>query len=270
MRLLLLTAVTLLLAGCGVTRPFGSGDGPPARPRDVSNVPDAVPRDEPRSRYGNPDSYEVHGRRYQVLESADGFVQRGIASWYGKKFHGKRTSSGEPYNMYAMTAAHKTLPLPSYVTVKNLRNGREVTVKVNDRGPFVDNRIIDLSYAAAAKLGMLKTGTAPVEIRLAGTDRASGSDTTAEPETGKSVESGDVAYFLQLGAFSQRGNAERLRARAEAAQSATDVRVTPLHRDDAPDLYRVRVGPLDSVDAVDKMTQRLASHGMLNTQVVVE
>jgi len=267
MRLVLVTAVTLLLAGCGVTRPFGSGDGPPARPRDVSNVPDAVPRDHPRSRYGNPDSYEVDGRRYQVLESADGFVQRGIASWYGKKFHGKRTSSGEPYDMYAMTAAHKTLPLPSYVTVKNLRNGREVTVKVNDRGPFVDNRIIDLSYAAAAKLGMLNTGTAPVEIRLAGSN---GPADTAEPEPGNSVESGDVTYFLQLGAFGQRGNADRLRARAQAAQSSTDVRVTPLHRDHGPDLYRVRVGPLDSVDAVDRMTQRLAAHGMLNTQVVVE
>ena len=128
-------------------------------------VPDAVPRVEPRSRYGNPPFYEVFGKRYYVLSSSSAYVERGVASWYGPGFHKIRTSTGEPYDMYGMTAAHKTLPLPAYVRVTNLQNGRSVVVRVNDRGPFVGNRIIDLSYTAAAKLDMLRNGTAMVEVR---------------------------------------------------------------------------------------------------------
>jgi rare lipoprotein A len=128
-------------------------------------VPDAVPHAEPRSRYGNPPFYDVFGKRYYVLSSGVGYWERGVASWYGPGFHRERTSTGEPYDMYGMTAAHKTLPLPAYVRVTNLQNGRSVVVRVNDRGPFVGNRIIDLSYTAAAKLDMLRNGTAMVEIR---------------------------------------------------------------------------------------------------------
>ena len=128
-------------------------------------VPDAVPRVEPRSRYGNPPFYEVFGKRYYVLSSSVGYWERGVASWYGPGFHKERTSTGEPYDMYGMTAAHKTLPLPAYVRVTNLQNGRSIVVRVNDRGPFVGNRIIDLSYTAAAKLDMLRNGTAMVEVR---------------------------------------------------------------------------------------------------------
>jgi rare lipoprotein A len=124
-----------------------------------------VPRAEPRSRYGNPPYYDVFGKRYYVLSSGVGYVERGVASWYGPGFHKLRTSTGEPYDMFAMTAAHKTLPLPAYVRVTNLQNGRSVVVRVNDRGPFVGNRIIDLSYTAAAKLDMLRDGTAMVEVR---------------------------------------------------------------------------------------------------------
>ena len=124
-----------------------------------------VPRAEPRSRYGNPPFYDVMGKRYFVLSSSVGYVERGVASWYGPGFHKVRTSTGEPYDMYAMTAAHKTLPLPAYVRVTNLQNGRSVVVRVNDRGPFVGNRIIDLSYTAASKLDMLRNGTAMVEVR---------------------------------------------------------------------------------------------------------
>jgi len=136
----------------------------PAHPSDVSQIPDAIPRYEPRSALGNPPFYEVYGQRYTVLGSSVGYVERGIASWYGTEFHGLRTATGEPYDMFAMTAAHKTLPLPCYARVINLSNGRSVVVRINDRGPFVSNRIIDLSYAAAAKLGMIGTGTAFVEI----------------------------------------------------------------------------------------------------------
>ena len=128
-------------------------------------VPDAVPRVEPRSRNGNPPFYDVFGKRYYVLSSSVGYWERGVASWYGPGFHKVRTSTGEPYDMYGMTAAHKTLPLPAYVRVTNLQNGRSVVVRVNDRGPFVGNRIIDLSYTAAAKLDMLRNGTAMVEVR---------------------------------------------------------------------------------------------------------
>ena len=128
-------------------------------------VPDAVPRVEPRSRYGNPPFYEVFGKRYYVLSSSAGYWERGVASWYGPGFHKERTSTGEPYDMYGMTAAHKTLPLPAYLRVTNLQNGRSIVVRVNDRGPFVGNRIIDLSYTAAAKLDMLRNGTAMVELR---------------------------------------------------------------------------------------------------------
>ena len=156
--------VALTLAGCA-TRPLSTDTqrAGSAVPPDLPG--DAVPRPEARSRYGNGPLYEVFGQRYQVLDSSYGYVEQGVASWYGKKFHGRLTSSREPYDMYAMTAAHKSLPLPTYVEVRNLSNGRSVVVRVNDRGPFVKNRLIDLSYAAAQKLGIVRDGTGMVEVR---------------------------------------------------------------------------------------------------------
>ena len=147
-----------LLSGCST---------PPER-SEVAITPtsrDLIPKVEPRSRYGNPASYVVRGRRYQTKEDSNGHVERGVASWYGPGFHGRRTSSGERYDMYAMTAAHKTLPLPTYARVTNLENGRSAVVRINDRGPFHGPRVIDLSRAAAAKLGVLASGTAEVEVR---------------------------------------------------------------------------------------------------------
>ena len=159
-------ALALAFAGCGgVSTKSASQDAAPARKVDVSKIPNAVPRHEPKSRYGNPASYVVFGKRYHVMNSSQGFVERGIASCYGTKFHGRRTSSGETYDMYAMTAAHKNLPLPTYVQVTNLKNGKSVVVKVNDRGPFHENRIIDLSYVAAIKLDIVRNGR-PREHRL--------------------------------------------------------------------------------------------------------
>ena len=161
--------LALALAACATTyRPPPPAPGPvpvPPPPGDIARIPDAVPRAEPRSLHGNPPFYDALGRRYFVLPSADGYDERGVASWYGPTFHGGNTSSGELYNMYGMTAAHKTLPLPTYARVTNLANGRSVVVRINDRGPFVANRIIDLSYTAAAKLDMLREGTAWVEVR---------------------------------------------------------------------------------------------------------
>jgi len=159
----------LLLSGCGSLPNQNGfshwGDGAPSKPVDLSKIPDAEPRIAPYSRYGNPDSYIVNGRRYKVLSNSAHFEQQGIASWYGTKFHGHKTSSGERYDMFAMTAAHKTLPLPTWLEVTNRNNGKRVIVKINDRGPFISERILDLSYAAAAKLGITDTGTAPVTIR---------------------------------------------------------------------------------------------------------
>jgi len=167
-------AVAAGLAGCFSTRPPPAPSAPsPVEPPAAAapapplpdTVPDAVPRAEPRARNGNPPFYDVFGKRYFVLSSSSGYWERGVASWYGPGFHKVRTSIGEPYDMYGMTGAHKTLPLPAYVRVTNLQNGRSVVVRINDRGPFVGNRIIDLSYTAAAKLDMLRNGTAMVEVR---------------------------------------------------------------------------------------------------------
>jgi rare lipoprotein A len=163
-------AVIASTSGCFVTRPpAGESPAPPAAtppPAAVSEVgADAIPKPEPKSRYGNPPFYDVFGQRYYVLSSSADYVERGVASWYGPGFHQVKTSTGELYDMYAMSAAHRTLPLPAYVRVTNLQNGRSVVVRVNDRGPFVGNRIIDLSYTAAAKLDMLRDGTAMVEVR---------------------------------------------------------------------------------------------------------
>lgn len=130
----------------------------------IESIVDATPQPEPKSRYGNHSPYEVFGQRYHVMDSSEGYQEQGLASWYGPKFHGRRTSSWEPYNMFEMTAAHKSLPLPTYVKVRNLDNNREIVVKVNDRGPFKDGRIIDLSYAAAYKLGAVEKGIVPVEV----------------------------------------------------------------------------------------------------------
>ncbi len=182
-RTLALAGLTLIVAGCASqprsTSSSGSApspqaskgggyyqnDGPPDDENiDLASIPDAIPRDEPHSRYGNPASYEALGKTYYVLPSAAGFTQTGRASWYGKQFHGRRTSSGEPYNMFKMTAAHKRLPIPSYVRVTNLDTGKQVIVRVNDRGPFHDGRIIDLSYVAARRLDVVAHGSVPVRI----------------------------------------------------------------------------------------------------------
>ena len=165
-RLRLLTicfCLALALAACGGGSPdrHDGPDGPPTRGMSASDVRDAVPRYEPRSPYGNGPVYEVLGKRYTVMPSSKGYQERGVASWYGTKFHGNLTSNREVYDMYQMTAAHKTLPLPTYVRVRNLRNDKSVVVRVNDRGPFVHNRIIDLSYAAAMKLDIEPASVMP-------------------------------------------------------------------------------------------------------------
>jgi rare lipoprotein A len=260
------TALALLaLSGCSLTRhrqPPAPAPPPvlPAPPPDVTAIPDAVPRAEPRSAHGNPPFYDVFGRRYYVLASADGYLERGVASWYGPTFHGGNTSSGEPYDMYAMTAAHKTLPLPCYARVTNLRNGRSVVVRINDRGPFVANRLIDLSYTAALRLDMIRDGTSLVEVRVLSPSVPDElTRTTAQPPP---------ALYVQAGAFTDQQNAQRLLTRLQAAGLQRAFIALPVQT--GAHLYRVRLGPIDSVAQFDELTARLAALGVADARLAIE
>jgi len=267
-RTLLSGFVLILLSACATPRGgYYQDDGPHDRPRDVSQVPDAVPRVEPLSERGNK-PYKVFGVSYQPLTTAGGYRERGVASWYGKKFHGRLTSSGEPYDMYAMTAAHKTLPLPSYVRVRNLNNGRSVVVRVNDRGPFLHNRLIDLSYAAAYKLGVIGTGTGVVEVEGLTGHEPPVTLARAPDIIPKAVASEPPRLFLQVGAFASRANAEGLRDRLLRA----DFRPVQIHQSgrNATPMYRVRIGPLNSVDESDQLASRVQAHGLPNPVIVVD
>ncbi len=276
-RSLCLLLLTLLQAACSSVPSNRGGyyqdDGPHSHPQvDVSAIPDAVPRNDPHSASGNK-PYSVFGKMYYPLKDVSGYHERGIASWYGKKFHGKKTSSGEAYDMYSMTAAHKTLPLPSYVRVRNLNNGRSAIVRVNDRGPFLENRLIDLSYAAAQRLGIVGSGTGIVEVVGINTDEPASSNMTAQaPAAASAPASTDSTpqprLYLQVGAFTSRAYAENLRLQLERAEfKPVQVQVAS---QDQTTLYRVRIGPLSSVDASDSLAQRIAGYGIHNAFVTVE
>jgi len=248
-------ALVLLLAACssappreappakgGYYKDDGPGDKPPA---NLADLPDAQPKTEPLHRYANR-PYVVFGRQYVPLAQAEGFRQRGIASWYGRRFHGQKTASGETYDMYAMSAAHPTLPIPSYVRVTHVASGRSVVVRVNDRGPFHASRIIDLSYAAANRLGFVQAGSAEVQV--------------------EAVTAPEQAVYLQLGAFRTRENAETLheRVRREAAwlQDAVRVRMSG-------ELWRLQLGPYLSREAARAVAERIAAELALNAILVV-
>jgi len=265
-RQVLALLLTGLLSACGSHTVKDSG---PDREIDVSNIPDAKPRHTSHSRYGNPDSYVVYGVRYRVMKNSKGYLQRGIASWYGNKFHGRRTSSGEAYDMYAMTAAHKSLPLPTYVQVTNLDNGRQVVVKVNDRGPFVKNRIIDLSYTAAKKLGITATGTGLVEVRAINTDHPPAQKPrTTTSKTVTAALPSDLNMYLQVGAFANRINAEQLQITLQKLLSAR-VSIERMIQNQLP-LFRVRVGPVASVSELDRMTDLLGQQGINSPRIVID
>ena len=258
------------LAGCGSPP---TRDSAPSSTSVPSRLPgNAVPREEPRSRYGNGPYYKVYGETYKVLDSSYGYQERGVVSWYGKKFHGRMTSSQEPYDMYAMTAAHKSLPLPTYVRVRNLKNNRSIVVRVNDRGPFVDNRLIDLSYSAALKLDMVKDGTSLVEVTAISFDdpgpaarnpapvaRAAPVKPKTEPETN---------VFVQVGAFGDVSNARR---RHELLRKGG---ISPafVHEDrsTSPTLYRVRIGPIADVIQYDSIVAELRQLGITESHLVTE
>lgn len=269
LRVAAMPLIAACFAGCSTTSKITEPqDAAPTNPIDVSSIPDAIPRTEPRSRYGNPESYVVYGKRYYTLPSSNGYSERGMASWYGTKFHGKRTSSGEPYDLYGMTAAHKTLPLPTYVEVTNLQNGRSIIVKVNDRGPFHDDRLIDLSYSAAAKLGILGHGTGKVEVRAIDTE---GDGTvqlaTASPAATATPATTETLY-LQVGAFSSPENAERLRSEIMDQQIGA-VRIVET-TGAAGTFYRVQVGPLSNTTEADRVTRALKPLGINESRSIVQ
>ena len=263
-----LLGALVMLSACTSHPARQSQDGAPRGTIDVTRIADAVPRVEPLARLGNPESYVVFGQRYYPVKSARGFVETGIASWYGTKFHGRSTSSGEPYSMYGMTAAHKTLPLPTYVEVTNLDNGKKIIVKVNDRGPFHDDRIIDLSYAAAMKLGYANSGTARVEIRAI--DPAAPKPHPAQAAaSGTDEAEADKPLYLQVGSFSSRPNAETLR---QLITSMADDMPVQISQTQSPrnTLFRVRVGPLNSSAEAEKTSALLAMIGITNSHIVYD
>ncbi len=239
----------------GLYRP-GQRDHAPAGRPDLERIPEPVARVEPLSRYGNRPTYTVLGKTYRVLSDARGYRERGIASWYGAKFHGRATSSMEPYDMCAYSAAHKTLPLPSYARVRNLANGRSVIVRVNDRGPFHEGRVIDLSYVAALKLGVYETGTAPVEVEAIVPGAPSPLPRTPETAT----------VYLQLGAFAQRDNALRFQDDLRASGESTRLVETV---DNGIHLYRVHAGPFAGSE-VEEAKARLRLRGFPATPIVIE
>lgn len=209
---------------------------------------------------GNPPFYDVMGKRYFVLPDAHGFREQGMASWYGREFHGRRTSSGEPYDMYALTAAHRTLPLPTLARVTNLETGKSIVVRINDRGPFKKERVMDLSYAAARELGILNAGTGMVEI--AAIDEVA----SATPAAGSATRAPNV--FLQVGAFAEQRNAENLRARLQSQGIGNVV----IRHDDTNErvLYRVRIGPVANAEAFDELARRVQTLNLGSSQLVVE
>ncbi len=253
-------ALILLLGACTSEPPRRAPPAIPPPPADAGSIPDAAPRPEPRSKSGNPPFYEVYGRRYFVLTTSTGYLERGVASWYGPDFHGGRTANGDTYDMYAMTAAHTTLPLPCHVQVTNLANGRSVVVRVNDRGPFVANRLIDLSYAAALKLDMVRQGTALVEVRA-----VSAAATGAVPAV--STPKLDELY-VQAGAFAEQANAERLLARMRAA--GVGPAFVRSDEREGRTLYRVRVGPVPSVGEFDRVIEELRAIGVSDARLALD
>ena len=277
-------SLALLVSACATKRPGGyyKDDGPGAAPpRDVEATPDARPKVEPLHKSAN-NPYTVFGRHYVPAKALAPFKQRGVASWYGKRFHGQLTSSGERYDMYKMTAAHPTLPIPSYARVTNLKNGRSVIVRVNDRGPFHSGRIIDLSYAAAAKLGYIGAGSTTVEVeailpedmsRVADERKAAraeapapAAETVPPPAVSIPATADAKGVYLQLGAFSARDNADALRARLERELAGIDGGIEVLATEG---LFRVRLGPYPDRIEADGVAARIREALDLKPVVIV-
>ncbi|WP_344802160.1 septal ring lytic transglycosylase RlpA family protein [Allohahella marinimesophila] len=293
----------LTLVGCSSTPTSSSRysikqDVEPEGGFDPTNVPPVIPTAEPKSRGGNKSPYTVWGKQYTVMDSAQGYNQTGLASWYGAKFHGHATSNGEIYNMYAFSAAHKNLPLPTFARVTNLKNGRSIVVRVNDRGPFHEDRLIDLSYAAALSLDVVKTGTAPVRVEaLLPQDELSPMDSLQQATTPATqlpgsteakisvtqpvqpalpsgqLEHSNEPMFLQVGAFSTRERALQVKGELQSMlqglvkPKGPDVFIEEIASAERM-LHRVRIGPLESSGELPRFQSRLAKTSYSGTLVI--
>lgn len=244
-----MVVLALLLAACGGKDRY--------RDIDTDRIKPWVPKSEKLSKYGNHSPYRVHGKVYRVNHDPSGFTQTGKASWYGKKFHGRPTSNQEVFDMYKLTAAHKTLPLPSYVEVTNLSNNKQVVVRVNDRGPFVGDRIIDLSYAAAKALDFVNQGIADVRIKVIKSPK----DLTQNP-----IKQG--LTYLQLGAFADKNAAYNLAKKASqllGIETFVTILSTP-----SGALHRVRIGPVQSENRVNQLINKITANGIPDAKVITE
>ena len=279
-------ASLIWIAGCSTTSPTpsGSSDSAPAHPpSNLALLPDPVPRTEPRSRYGNKSPYEVLGKTYYVMPTLGNYREYGTASWYGTKFHGQSTSSGEPYDMYQLTAAHRSLPIPSYVRITNLDNHKTAIVRVNDRGPFHSERLIDVSYAAAVKLGFADRGTARVVVEVIdGSDsidtRVAKQETTVPHATVSAPTSALAAVppepavpsggqiFLQAGAFRDPAGADRLRDDLVALVGDS----VSVQRTSDAKYYRVRVGPVGQMSEATRLQALIVSASHPKPMIVRE
>ncbi len=262
------TLIAGALSSCATTNSgSGSRDGAPnvdPESIDLDSISNAAPKPEALSRYGNPSKYTVRGKTYYVKKTNDGYVKRGKASWYGTKFQGRRTSSGTPYDMFLMTAAHKTLPLPSYVEVTNIDNGKKIIVKVNDRGPFHAGRIIDLSYVAALKLGIMRAGTGNVEVRAVGPSPIKAASDPAKKQAKASSDNNPV--FVQVGSYSDKQNAMRMQTKLAQADIESNIHQMVINA--RKQVYRVRIGPFNKRDDVGQLLDDLERIGVDDAKVL--
>lgn len=285
MNALINTSLKIIIGGClfllifsCTTRKSIVQDSAPTGAIDLSNIKPVVVTHLEKSRYGNPTSYEVRGRTYQVKKDAVNYVKEGVASWYGTKFHGRRTSSGEVYDMLALTAAHKTLPIPCFVKVTNLENGKHLIVRVNDRGPFVKDRIIDMSYAAAHKLGMTTKGTAKVRVESVSVNTKDllkvkenfSSQLINQPSSYDWLESQHKGKdrFVQVGAYSVYESAQKL-AKVLDREISLPVKISKINRN-GKKLYRVRIGPIQSLKIAESLAKTLDIKELGKPRIVYE
>lgn len=275
-RSLVFAGVVSLLAACASSpapspnagRYQIAQDRAPTRSLDPSQIADVVPTAITRTGAGNRSPYEVLGKRYTVLPSEEGYFERGIASWYGEKFHGHKTSNGEIFDMYAVSAAHKSLPIPSFLRVTNLENNRSIVVRVNDRGPFHGDRLIDLSYAAAVKLGYADRGTARVELEAI---VVKGESAVEQPRAAlTSLGSRSIAdSYLQVGAYSTRTAAQEVAATLKSL-TREPVRIEKIRTQQGRELHRVRIGPLREARSIDEIKRRVAAANLGTPYTVTE
>ena len=257
-RCFLLAMLAVTMVGCTpVQNLLDPGDSAPDQTVDPSTIEDAVPREGIVTRAGNKNPYTVLGKTYHLLPTSRGYSEQGVASWYGTKFHGRPTANGEPYSLYGMTAAHRTLPIPAYVKVTNLDNNRTAIVRVNDRGPFHSERVIDLSYAAAVKLGYAEKGTTRVLVEVI-------DPKTYNSKTGATEQS--ERYYLQVGAFKSLESAAKLRAELILATR----QLVHIKASEPAGFYRVQLGPLNSIEQVRQVTEHLVELNINQPRLITE